>query len=192
MFSKSKITDPIETGNEAPRPATASPAMVSAAKPNPNSPAAAPAAVTRAKPAVSGGPSIISPDLKVLGNLQTEGDLQIEGTVEGDIRANLLTIGETATIRGEVVAEDVVVNGHVIGRIRGKKVRLTATGRVDGDIMHNTIAIEAGAHFEGSVKRADDPINGQNGAAKPNPAQAAKPAGVPGGGGAVNPAAKAG
>ena len=190
MFSKSKITDPIETGNDTPKPAAASPITTSAAKPNPNSPTPSASAVTRPKPAATGGPSIISPDLKVIGNLQTEGDLQIEGEVEGDIRANLLTIGEQAVIRGEVVAEDVVVNGHVIGRIRGQKVRLTATGRVDGDILHNTIAIEAGAHFEGSVKRADDPISGTSSAAKPNPAQAAKPTAMPGA--AVNPATKTG
>jgi cytoskeletal protein CcmA (bactofilin family) len=188
MFSKSKINDPIETGADTPKPVAASPVTsTSAAKPNPNSSASASAAVARSKPATGGGPSIISPDLKVIGNLQTEGDLQIEGTVEGDIRANLLTIGENATIRGEVVAEDVVVNGLVVGRIRGHKVRLTSTGRVEGDILHNTIAIEAGAHFEGSVHRADDPING---GAAAKPAQAAKPTAVPGA--APNPAAKIG
>jgi len=170
MFSKSKINDPIETGSETTKPPTPAPTSLSssAAKPNPNSPVSAASGAARAKPAMSGGPSIISPDLKVIGNLQTEGDLQIEGTVEGDIRAHLLTIGEKAVIRGEVVAEDVVVNGNVIGRIRGQKVRLTSTGRVEGDILHNTISIEAGAHFEGSVHRAEDPINGAP-AAKPNP-----------------------
>jgi len=163
MFSKSKINDPIEAGSETPKPTMASPAT-SAAKPNPNSAAASPAAAAaRAKPPTSGGPSIISPDLKVVGNLLTDGDLQVEGTVEGDIRANLLTIGENATIRGEVVAEDVVVNGLVVGRIRGQKVRLTSTGRVEGDILH----------------RSEDPISGSTGAAKPNPAQSAKPAAAP-------------
>ena len=167
MFSKSKINDPIETSTETVKPAAAKPITTSttAAKPNPNS-AAAPVSASpstspmRPKPVTTGGgPSIISPDLKVIGNLETEGDLQIEGRVDGDIRAHLLTIGENAVITGEVVAEDVVVNGHVIGRIRGQKVRLTATGRVEGDILHKTIAIEAGAHFEGSVQRAEDPIN---------------------------------
>ncbi len=87
--------------------------------------------------------------------------------VEGDIRAHLLTVGESATIKGEVVADDVVVNGRVVGRVRGLKVRLTATARVEGDIIHKTIAIESGAHFEGSVQRQDDPLNG--GKAKPVP-----------------------
>ncbi len=190
MFSKSKINDPIETSVEPQKPAPASAPLASAAKPNPNNAIVTPSnKTTRPKPTIGSGPSIISPDLKITGNLHTEGDLQVEGTVEGDIRANLLTIGENAVIRGEIVADDVVVNGHVIGRIRGQKVRLTSTGRVEGDILHKTIAIEAGAHFEGSVHRGEDPINSPN--AKPaapkaptaaTPINAAKP----------NPSSKAG
>ena len=102
--------------------------------------------------------SVLSSDLTVVGNLRTTGDIQVEGTVEGDIRAHLLTVGETATIRGEIVADDIVVNGRVIGRVRGLKVRLTSTAKVEGDIIHKTIAIESGAHFEGSVQRQDDPL----------------------------------
>jgi len=178
MFSKSKINDPIETSTEAAKPVTAKPMMASVAKPHPSSATTASPIAPPARPATpsSGGPSIISPDLKVTGNLHTDGDLQIEGTVDGDIRAHMLIIGESATIRGEVVADDVVVNGHVIGRIRGGKVRLSATGRVEGDIQHTTIAIEAGAQFEGSVQRSDDPVNAPIGATKPTAAPAAPPA----------------
>ena len=90
--------------------------------------------------------------------MASSGDIQIEGTIEGDVRAHLLTVGESATIRGEVIADDVVVNGRVIGRVRGLKVRLTSSARVEGDIVHKTIAIESGAHFEGSVQRQEDPL----------------------------------
>ena len=90
--------------------------------------------------------------------MASSGDIQIEGTIEGDVRAHLLTVGESATISGEIVADDVVVNGRVIGRVRGLKVRLTSSARVEGDIVHKTIAIESGAHFEGSVTRQEDPL----------------------------------
>jgi len=110
--------------------------------------------------------------LHIKGNLKTTGDILIEGQVEGDIRAHLLTVGEGATIKGEVMADDVVVNGRVVGRVRGLKVRLTSSARVEGDIIHKTIAIESGAHFEGSVQRQDDPIS-RGGAPTPKPA--AKP-----------------
>lgn len=103
-------------------------------------------------------PSLLSSDLTVVGNLRTTGDIQVEGTVHGDIRAHLLTVGETANIEGEIVADDIVVTGRVVGKVRGLKVRLTSTARVEGDIIHKTIAIESGAHFEGSVQRAEDPL----------------------------------
>ncbi len=63
--------------------------------------------------------------------------------------APLLTVGEGATVKGELVADDVVINGRIIGRVRGLKVRLTSTARVEGDIIHKTIAIESGAISKG-------------------------------------------
>ncbi|MDO5620170.1 MAG: polymer-forming cytoskeletal protein [Paracoccus sp. (in: a-proteobacteria)] len=102
--------------------------------------------------------SVLSADLTVTGDIKTEGDIQVEGQVDGDIRAHTLTVGDSATIRGEIMGEDVIVNGRVIGRVRGIKVRLSSTARVEGDIVHKTIAIESGAHFEGSVQRQEDPL----------------------------------
>lgn len=150
MFSKSKINEPgPRTGDSAgastPAPTPTAPPAASDAKP----------VMPKAKPPAS----VFSADLHVTGNMKTTGDIQVEGTVEGDIRAHLLTIGETATIKGEVTADDVVINGRIVGRVRGLKVRLTSTARVEGDIIHKTIAIESGAHFEGSVQRQDDPLN---------------------------------
>ena len=95
--------------------------------------------------------------------------MQIEGTIEGDIRSHLLTIGQSALVRGEIIADDVVVNGKVIGRIRAQKVRLSSTAQVEGDILHKNIAIESGAQFEGSVQRSDDPL-GAAAANRPNSA----------------------
>ena len=157
MFSKSRINEPGAKQLEAEKPKTTE---VSA--PRPSMDFMPPAAKGKA------GVSVLSSDLTVVGNLKTTGDIQVEGTVEGDIRAHLLTVGETATIRGEIVADDIVVNGRVIGRVRGLKVRLTATARVEGDIVHKTIAIESGAHFEGSVQRQEDPLsNGRPALAAP-------------------------
>ena len=160
MFSKSKINEPgPKTGD--------TPAASDAAKPAPAPSSASEfkASAPKAKPPAS----ILSADLLITGNLKTTGDIQIEGQVDGDIRAHLLTVGEGATVKGECVADDVIVNGRVIGRVRGLKVRLTSTARVEGDIIHKTIAIESGAHFEGSVQRQDDPLSTGGAPKKPSP-----------------------
>ena len=157
MFSKSKINEP------GPSADTAKPANPAAPAPAAPKSSEFKASAPKAKPPAS----VLSSDLHVTGNMKTTGDIQVEGTVEGDIRAHLLTIGESATIKGEVIADDVVINGRIVGRVRGLKVRLTSTARVEGDIIHKTIAIESGAHFEGSVQRQDDPLNSGG---KPKPA----------------------
>ena len=167
MFSKSKINDP------APGADTAKPAIPSSAASSAPSQSQKPNEFKASAPKAKPPASVLSADLHVTGNMKTTGDIQVEGTVEGDIRAHLLTIGETATIKGEVIADDVVINGRIVGRVRGLKVRLTSTARVEGDIIHKTIAIESGAHFEGSVQRQDDPLNP---GAKAVPAQKANPA----------------
>ncbi|PRY26449.1 cytoskeletal protein CcmA (bactofilin family) [Aliiruegeria haliotis] len=151
MFSKSRINEPGPAKDTETAKAPEAAAKKPGAMPTMDTKPAAP----KAKPPAS----VLSSDLTITGNLKTTGDIQVEGTVEGDIRAHLLTIGENATIRGECVADDVVINGRIIGRVRGLKVRLTSTAKVEGDIIHKTIAIESGAHFEGSVQRQDDPLS---------------------------------
>ncbi|MBG51857.1 MAG: polymer-forming cytoskeletal protein [Alphaproteobacteria bacterium] len=103
-------------------------------------------------------PSIISNDLVVHGNLVAGGDIQIDGTVEGDIRSSSVTIGEQAHIAGEVVAEDIVIRGRVMGGIRGRRVQLCSTCHVEGDILHEALAVETGAFFEGNCRHSDDPL----------------------------------
>jgi cytoskeletal protein CcmA (bactofilin family) len=120
-------------------------------------PAATPA------PARSGDkpvPSVIGPDLTILGNLVSKGEVHVEGEVQGDMHASHIMVGEKAKVTGSIVAEEVVVRGHVMGSIRGRRVSLQSTSHVDGDIYHQTLAIEQGAFFEGKSRRAEDPTAG--------------------------------
>lgn len=166
MFSKSKINEPAQKPSEA-KTATSETRQAQSDSGAGEFKTQAP----KAKPPAS----VLSSDLHVTGNLKTTGDIQVEGTIEGDIRAHLLTIGEGATVKGEVIADDVVINGRIVGRVRGLKVRLTSTARVEGDIIHKTIAIESGAHFEGSVQRQDDPLSAGKSGGKPAQAQGQQP-----------------
>jgi cytoskeletal protein CcmA (bactofilin family) len=95
----------------------------------------------------------------ITGTLKTTGSIQIEGQIDGNIHAHLLTVGADATIKGEIIADDVVINGRVVGCVRGLKVRLAPTAHVEGDIIHKIIAIESGAYFEGSAQRQDHPMS---------------------------------
>jgi cytoskeletal protein CcmA (bactofilin family) len=128
-------------------------------------PAPAPAApqAPAPKPRDRGGmrssvPSIISGDLVVRGTLVSNGDVQIDGRIEGDVRAGALVIGEKAHIEGDVYAEDAIVRGSVHGAIRARKIQLCSTCRVEGNILHEALAMEAGAYFEGNCRHSDNPL----------------------------------
>lgn len=101
----------------------------------------------------SGVPSIISADLTIEGNLVSHGDLQIDGTVQGDIWSRTLTLGEDGRIEGAIEAETVRLCGEVQGQVKAATVVVTKTAKVQGDILHDSLAIEAGAFIDGHCRR---------------------------------------
>jgi cytoskeletal protein CcmA (bactofilin family) len=139
MFSKSKET-------EVPPAPVAPPAP------------AAPPPTKRPTAREGGVPSIISAELTVRGTLISAGDVQVDGKVDGDIRASALVIGEKATITGDVYAEQATVRGRVEGSIRARKVQLCATCHVEGNILHEALSVESGAFFEGNCRHSDNPL----------------------------------
>ncbi len=99
--------------------------------------------------------SIISADMKVVGNLHSEGDIQIDGTVEGDIKSHTVTVGETAHVIGSINAESVNVCGKVTGQVSAASVRIARTANVQGDISYKKLAIEEEAVLDGQIRRLD-------------------------------------
>ncbi len=126
--------------------------------------------------------SVIGADVKIVGNIITQGEMQIDGHVEGDISCHRLLVGEGGRIAGEVTAETVQVHGELTGKINASTVFITKSARVTGDVIQDSLEIEAGAMMEGRLirrgggaKPAELPAADRgNGAAEP--AQLAPPA----------------
>ena len=115
-------------------------------------------------------PSIIGEDLMIVGNVTSNGEIQVDGEIQGDVHCGSLLLGETSKITGSVIAEDIVVRGRVTGSVRGLRVTLQAQSHVEGDIYHQSLAIEQGAYFEGKSRRSDDPFSGTAAAGSGKPA----------------------
>jgi cytoskeletal protein CcmA (bactofilin family) len=113
-----------------------------------------PQAVGRERP-----PSILASGLTITGNLVSDGEIQIDGIVEGDVSGRRITLGEHAQVRGEIIADAVLIRGEVAGRIRALAVELARTARVKGDIWHSSLAIESGAQLDGLCKHTDNPLD---------------------------------
>lgn len=118
-------------------------------------------------------PSIISIDLKITGDLYSEGEIQVDGHVTGDIHAKVLLVGKSAEINGEIFAETIRVHGSVNGQIKAKYVNLAKTARVVGDIHHENLSIQEGAFLEGlMVHMSEQDVKTTLPEAKPAPVPA--------------------
>jgi len=93
--------------------------------------------------------SLVAEGVRIRGDFAADGDLHLDGALEGDVKVARLTIGETGAVTGAIEAECVEIRGRVSGTIAARQVRLCATAQVDGDISHSELSIEAGARFEG-------------------------------------------
>ena len=101
------------------------------------------------------GPSILSDDLTIEGDVVSEGEVHINGTVKGDVRARKLTLGEDGAITGAVEVDGAVIGGKLAGRLTATSVVLASTARVTADITHVSLAIAPEAVFEGFSRRVD-------------------------------------
>ena len=103
--------------------------------------------------------SIIANGVTIRGAIDAEGaELQVDGEIDGNVRAGSLTIGDTGLVKGDVVSESVLVNGRVEGSVRARKVQLAKNAHVQGDITHQSLAVEMGAVFEGQCRYLQDPL----------------------------------
>lgn len=114
--------------------------------------------MTKSTRPANSAPSIIGSDVTIKGDITTLGEIQLDGSVEGDVRSASLTIGEHGSVQGVVTAEEVVIKGAVKGQIKGRNIRLEKTAKVNGDLFHETLSVEAGAFIEGSLTHKNNAL----------------------------------
>jgi cytoskeletal protein CcmA (bactofilin family) len=110
-----------------------------------------------AKP--SGPLSILAADVCITGNIEAAGEIQLDGTVDGDIHCGGLTLGETGSVAGEIRAEHATIRGVVNGTILARTILFEKTARITGDIVHESISIEVGAHVDGRLINRENPLD---------------------------------
>jgi cytoskeletal protein CcmA (bactofilin family) len=103
-------------------------------------------------------PSIISPDVNIIGSVSSEGVIQLDGRIEGEINVRHLTVGIHGLVEGAICAEEAIIKGTVTGSIKAHKVILEKTAEVRGDIQHEVISIEAGAIIEGKINHMSENV----------------------------------
>ncbi|NIZ06220.1 polymer-forming cytoskeletal protein [Pseudoalteromonas sp. FE4] len=104
-------------------------------------------------------PSIISEDVRLTGSLTCQGEVQLDGRIDGDLHVKHLVIGHTGVIEGVIEADSVTVKGKIFGTLIANQVVIESTAEVHGDVFHDTLSIEAGAIIEGSLKHRHEEDN---------------------------------
>lgn len=101
--------------------------------------------------------TIIGAGVILEGKLSSNGNIRVDGAINGDITANgNVTVGETGEISGEIRAEVISIGGRVIGSINAKeKAILESKAVLQGDIVSKILVVEAGAIFDGNSRMSD-------------------------------------
>lgn len=105
-----------------------------------------------------GSEAIIGRSTRVRGRVSGEGDLVIEGSIEGDITVRGdLTIAEGGRATSTIDAAAVTLRGELDGDVRASgAVRIEAGARVRGDMQGESVSLEEGAEFVGRLDLAFD------------------------------------
>jgi len=111
----------------------------------------------------SGAPSIISTGVEIAGNINSPGEIQLDGSIEGDITCGAFSLGESGAVNGRITAESITIRGRVDGEICGVQVRLEKTAQVTGNVTHQTLSVEGGARVSGQFIHSETPLDSASG-----------------------------
>lgn len=99
------------------------------------------------------GLSFIAPEAVVSGDFATDGQIHVDGRVDGDVKCAQLIQGRGGVIAGSIHAEDARLAGTVEGTVSARTLIVEASAKILGDVAYETISIEAGAEIEGRLAR---------------------------------------
>ena len=127
------------------------------AQPSPSTPAQAPAPpvqhLAAAAPISLSRPTILGKSMKIVGEVSSDEELQLDGDLEGKLTLrNRLTVGPSSNVKANIKASEVVVFGTVHGNVEAEnRITLRTGANLVGDIKTAGIVIEDGAYFKGGI-----------------------------------------
>ena len=102
--------------------------------------------------------SLIAQGTRIEGNVLFHDGLRVDGEVVGDIRASdeqpsILVISEVAVVTGQILADHVIINGHVKGPVQAfELLELQPKARIEGDVSYKALEMHQGATIAGQLK----------------------------------------
>jgi cytoskeletal protein CcmA (bactofilin family) len=130
--------------------------------------------------------AVIGPSITIKGDISGDGDLVIQGRVEGrvDLRRNNITIGKNGAVKADIYGKIISIEGEVQGNVYGdEKIIIRSSGVLRGNIVAPSVNLEEGSKFKGSIdmdaKTQEKPVVSSPEARLPNTADSEKNASEP-------------
>ncbi len=117
----------------------------------------------------SAAETVVGPSVKIQGDLNSEGNIRIEGAVAGKVQTTQsVHIGDHAKIAADVVAGNAIIAGEIHGNVKvAESLILQPTARIVGDISCGILRVEEGAQFSGKCSMKGAVLDKQTGSLKP-------------------------
>lgn len=95
--------------------------------------------------------TLIGQDSIIRGEIISKGVVRLDGTLEGSIQADYLILGRSGSVKGDMSAREIVVDGTVEGDLHAEElVEINPDGAVEGNIRTAKLIITEGAFFSGT------------------------------------------
>lgn len=130
-----------------------------------------PAGSGSVNPGAKGALSFIGGEVTVTGNILGQGDLHLDGGIDGDIQCATLILGQGGRVKGNVTADKATISGTVNGTVNAKTLIVEKSAKIKGDLTYENLTVESGANVEGKLARR----NGDKAPARTPPAVAEQP-----------------
>lgn len=108
----------------------------------------------RAAEEISTSSNVIGKGTVLEGNIETYGNIRIEGKIIGNIKSkSKIALGNSSHIEGNIIAQNADIEGQVRGRLEiSELLVLKSTSVINGDILTGKLVVEPGAVFNGTCK----------------------------------------
>ena len=115
--------------------------------------------------------SIIGEGIELSGEINTEGNIHIDGSMSGIIRANEVVIGPNGNFDGEIIADILIINGTIKGKFTIKNLHVRSEGLLQGRAKYETLVVESGGRIQGElgISKQNKLLTKKNGKDKTNP-----------------------
>jgi cytoskeletal protein CcmA (bactofilin family) len=102
--------------------------------------------------------TIIAKGTKIVGNIDMQGSLRIDGHVKGQVASTeTLTVGSSGVVDGEVKVKEAIVGGKIMGNlVASQKVELENNAAILGDVKTRTFVIKEGGVFHGQCSMREE------------------------------------